>query len=89
MAIIAKFITIFLDMSHWDDEFVRMVDNFVVETKDPRVLQEISDLDRESRLLGISFYDMYCVVLQDVKGRQTLVAEFKTYMSLKKSKPVF
>lgn len=73
-------------MSHWDDDFVRLVDNFVVETKDPRVLEEISELDRESRLLGISFYDMYCVVLQDVKGHQTLVAEFKNYMSLKKVK---
>jgi uncharacterized lipoprotein YajG len=72
-------------MSQWDDEFVSMVDNFVVETKDPRILQEISDLDRESRLLGISFYDMYCVVLQDVKGHQILVSEFKTYMSIKKS----
>ena len=76
-------------MSQWDDEFVRLVDNFVVETKDPRVLQEISELDRESQLLGISFYDMYCVVLQDVKGHQTLVSEFKTYMSLKKAKSVF
>ena len=73
-------------MSQWDDEFVRMVDNFVVETKDPRILQEISDLDKESRLLGISFYDMYCVVLQDVKGHQVLVSEFKTYMSIKKSR---
>ena len=72
-------------MSQWDDEFIRLVDNFVVETKDPRVLQEISELDRESQLLGISFYDMYCVVLQDVKGHQTLVAEFKTYVSLKKA----
>lgn len=75
-------------MSQCDDEFVRLVDNFVVETKDPRILQEISELDKESQLLGISFYDMYCVVLQDVKGHQTLVAEFKTYMSLKKAKPL-
>jgi hypothetical protein len=76
-------------MSQWDDEFTSLVDSFVVETKDPRVLEEIAQLDRESQLLGISFYDMYCVVLQDVKGHQTLVAEFKTYMSLKKTKPVF
>jgi uncharacterized lipoprotein YajG len=75
-------------MSQCDDEFVRLVDNFVVETKDQRVLQEISELDHESQLLGISFYDMYCVMLQDVKGHQTLVAEFKTYMSLKKAKSV-
>jgi len=32
---------------------------------------------------------MYCVVLQDLKGHQSLVAEFKTFMSLKKAKPVF
>ena len=64
-------------MSQWDDEFIRLVDSFVVETKDPRVLEEIAELDRESQLLGISFYDMYCVVLQDVKGHQTLVAEFR------------
>jgi hypothetical protein len=76
-------------MSQWDDEFVRLVDNFVVETKDPRILQEISDLDRESQSLGISFYDMYCVILQDVRGHQMLVAEFKTYVSLKKAKRVF
>ena len=76
-------------MSQWDDEFIRLVDNFVVETKDPRVLQDIAELDRESQLLGISFYDMYCVVLQDVQGHQTLVAEFKTYVSLKKAKPIF
>ncbi|MEO9276397.1 MAG: hypothetical protein ABI340_01265 [Nitrososphaera sp.] len=65
-----------------------MVDNFVAETKDPRILEEIAQLDRESQLLGISFYDMYSVVMQDIKGHQNLVAEFKTYMSLKKAKPV-
>ncbi|TLY08377.1 MAG: hypothetical protein E6K83_03220 [Thaumarchaeota archaeon] len=72
-------------MSNWDEDFIRLVDNFVAETKDPKILDEISQLDRESRLLGISFYDMYCVVLQDVTGHQYLVAEFKTYTSLKKS----
>ena len=76
-------------MSQWDDEFIRLVDSFVVETKDPRILEEIAELDRESQLLGISFYDMYCVVLQDVKGHQTLVAEFKTFMSLKKIRHAF
>jgi hypothetical protein len=60
----------------------------VAETKDPRILEEIAQLDRESQLLGISFYDMYSVVMQDIKGHQNLVAEFKTYMSLKKAKPV-
>jgi len=76
-------------MTQWEDDFIRLVDSFVVETKDPKILEEISQLDRESRLLGISFYDMYCVVLQDLKGHQSLVAEFKTFMSLKKAKPVF
>lgn len=76
-------------MSQWEEDFVKLVDNFVVETKDPKILEEISELDKESRLLGISFYDMYCVVLQDVKGHQNLVAEFRTYMSLKKVKAVF
>jgi len=76
-------------MSQLEEDFVNLVDNFVVETKDPKILQEISELDRESRSLGISFYDMYCVVLQDVKGHQILVSEFKTYMSLKKLKPPF
>jgi len=76
-------------VTQWEDDFIRLVDSFVVETKDPKILEEISQLDRESRLLGISFYDMYCVVLQDLKGHQSLVAEFKTFMSLKKAKPVF
>ena len=76
-------------MTQWEDDFIRLVDSFVVETKDPKILEEISQLDRESRLLGISFYDIYCVVLQDLKGHQSLVAEFKTFMSLKKAKPVF
>jgi hypothetical protein len=76
-------------MSHLDEEFIRLVDNFVVETKDPKILEDISQLDKEASLLGISFYDMYCVVLQDVKGHQKLVAEFKTYMSLKKAKVIF
>ena len=76
-------------MSYSDEDFIKLVDSFVAETVDPKILEEISQLDRESRLLGISFYDMYCVVLQDVKGHQHLVAEFKTYTSLKKAKPVF
>ncbi|TLX95896.1 MAG: hypothetical protein E6K91_01430 [Thaumarchaeota archaeon] len=76
-------------MTQWEEDFIRLVDSFVAETKDPKILEEIAQLDRESRLLGISFYDMYCVVLQDVKGHQNFVAEFRTYMSLKKVKPVF
>lgn len=76
-------------MTEWEIEFIKLVDNFVAETRDPRILEEIAQLDRESQLLGISFYDMYSVVLQDVKGHQNLVSEFKTYMSLKKAKTCF
>jgi predicted nucleic acid-binding protein len=68
-----------------EEDFVRLVDSFIVETKDARILEEISQLDRESRLLGISFYDLYCVVLQDKNKHQHLIAEFKTYTSLKKA----
>lgn len=74
-----------IEMDQWEQEFVRLVDNFIAEAKDPRVLEEISQLDRESRLLGISFYDLYCVVLQDKNKHQRLIAEFKTYASLKKA----
>jgi len=68
-----------------EEEFVRLVDSFVADTKDPKILGEISQLDRESRLLGISFYDLYCLVLQDKNKHQNLVAEFKTYASLRKA----
>jgi hypothetical protein len=71
-------------MVPWEEDFVRLVDSFVAETKDPKILDEISQLDRESRLLGISFYDLYCLVLQDKNKHQRLIAEFKTYSSLKK-----
>ncbi|MDE1826976.1 hypothetical protein DYY67_0616 [Candidatus Nitrosotalea sp. TS] len=67
-----------------EEDFIKLVDNFVVETKDPKILDELSQLDRESRLLGISFYDMYCMVLQDGTKHRTLVSEFKNYMGLKK-----
>ena len=72
-------------MTPWEEEFLKLVDSFVVETKDPRILDEVSQLDLESRLLGISFYDLCCMVLQDTGKHQNLVAELKTYMSLKKS----
>ncbi len=71
-------------MVQLEEDFIKLVDSFVVETKDPKILDEISQLDRESRLLGISFYDMYCVILQDDIKHKTLVSEFKTYMKLKK-----
>jgi hypothetical protein len=71
-------------MVQLEEDFVRLVDSFVTEVKDPKILDEISQLDRESRLLGISFYDLYCLVLQDKTKHQYLIAEFKTYSSLKK-----
>ncbi|MDE1726678.1 MAG: hypothetical protein KGH89_05370 [Thaumarchaeota archaeon] len=67
-----------------EEDFIKLVDGFVVETRDPKILEEISQLDEESRLLGISFYDMYCVVLQDATKHKKLVSEFKHYMNLKK-----
>ncbi|HJU13137.1 MAG TPA: hypothetical protein VJ792_01595 [Candidatus Nitrosotalea sp.] len=74
-------------MVNLEEDFIKLVDSFVVETRDPKILDEISELDRESRLLGISFYDMYCVVLQDGLKHKTLVSEFKNYMNLKKQAP--
>ena len=71
-------------MAQLEEDFIKLVDNFVVETKDQKILDEISELDRESQLLGISFYDMYCVVLQDNAKHKILVSEFKTYANLKK-----
>ncbi len=67
-----------------EEDFIKLVDSFVVETRDPKILDEISQLDRESRLLGIAFYDMYCMVLQDGVKHRNLVSEFKNYMNLKK-----
>ncbi len=67
-----------------EEDFIKLVDSFVVETRDQKILDEISQLDRDSRLLGISFYDMYCMVLQDGTKHRNLVSEFKNYMTLKK-----
>ena len=74
-------------MANLEEDFIKLVDGFVVETRDPKILDEISQLDRESRLLGISFYDMYCVVIQDGMKHKMLVSEFKNYMNLKKQAP--
>ena len=71
-------------MAQLEEDFIKLVDSFVIETKDQKLLDEISQLDRESQTLGISFYDMYCVVLQDGVNHKTLASEFKTYMNLKK-----
>jgi len=68
-----------------EDDFIKLVDEFVLVSKEPAVLEEISQLDLEARLLGITFYDMYCVVLQDVAGHQNLVSRFKIFMNEKKT----
>lgn len=71
-------------MTELERDFIKLVDDFVVQSTEPEILDEIGQLDREARLLGISFYDMYCVVLQDVAGHQNLVSRFKLYMKTKK-----
>jgi len=68
-----------------EDGFVKLVDEFVLVSKEPEILEEIAQLDREAGLLGITFYDMYCVVLQDVAGHQNLVSRFKIFMNAKKT----
>lgn len=71
-------------MTELERDFIKLVDDFVIQSTDPEILDEIGQLDREAGLLGISFYDMYCVVLQDVAGHQNLVSRFKLYMKTKK-----
>ncbi len=73
------------EMTEMEDDFIKLVDEFVLVSKEPAVLEEISQLDLEARLLGITFYDMYCVVLQDVAGHQNLVSRFKIFMNEKKT----
>ena len=72
-------------MTVTEDGFVKLVDEFVLVSKEPEILEEIAQLDREAGLLGITFYDMYCVVLQDVSGHQNLVSRFKIFMNAKKT----
>ena len=72
-------------MVELERDFIKLVDDFVIQSTDPEILDEIGQLDKEAGLLGISFYDMYCVVLQDVAGHQNLVSRFKLYMKTKKS----
>ena len=72
-------------MTELERDFIKLVDDFVINTKDPEVIEEIGQLDREARLLGISFYDMYCVTLQNVAGHQNLVSRFQVFMKKKKS----
>lgn len=72
-------------MIELERDFIKLVDDFVINSTDKDILEEIGKLDMEARLLGISFYDMYCVVLQDVAGHQNLVSRFKLFMQSKKS----
>ncbi|HMK32422.1 MAG TPA: hypothetical protein VK431_02230 [Nitrosopumilaceae archaeon] len=72
-------------MNEMEDDFIKLVDEFVIASKEPAILEEISQLDMEARLLGITFYDMYCVVLQDVAGHQNLISRFKIFMNEKKT----
>jgi len=72
-------------MVELERDFIKLVDDFVVQSTDQEILDEIAQLDKEAGLLGISFYDMYCVVLQDVAGHQNLVSRFRLYMKTKKS----
>ena len=78
----------FLDypkMIELERDFIKLVDDFVINSTDAEILEEIGKLDREARLLGISFYDMYCVILQDVAGHQNLVSNFKNYAQSRKT----
>lgn len=72
-------------MQDLERDFIKLVDDFVMNSKEAEILDEIGQLDREARLLGISFYDMYCVVLQNVAGHQNLVSRFRLYAKTRKS----
>ena len=72
-------------MLELERDFIKLVDDFVMNSKEAEILDEIGQLDREARLLGISFYDMYCVVLQNVAGHQNLISRFRLYAKTRKS----
>lgn len=72
-------------MTELERDFIKLVDDFVINSNDAEILEEIGKLDIEARLLGISFYDMYCVVLQDVAGHQNLVSRFKIFAQFRKT----
>ena len=76
-------------MTELERDFIKLVDEFVINSVDAGILEEIGKLDMEARLLGISFYDMYCVVLQDVAGHQNLVSQFKIYVQSRKDSKSF
>ena len=75
----------YLKMIELERDFIKLVDEFVINSTNKEILEEIEKLDMEARLLGISFYDMYCVVLQDVAGHQNLVSKFKIFTQSKKT----
>ena len=75
----------YAQMTELERDFIKLVDDFVINSTDAEILGEIGKLDMEARLLGISFYDMYCVVLQDVAGHQNLVSQFKIFMQSRKT----
>lgn len=72
-------------MSELERDFIKLVDDFVINSKEPEIIEEIAQLDREAQMLGISFYDMYCIVLQNVAGHQNLISRFQIYMKAKKT----
>lgn len=72
-------------MIELERDFIKLVDDFVINSKDPEIIEEIGQLDKEAQLLGISFYDMYCIVLQNVAGHQNLISRFQVYMKTKKT----
>lgn len=74
----------YIKMTELERDFIKLVDEFVINTTNVSILEEIGKLDMEARLLGISFYDMYCVVLQDIAGHQNLVSQFKIFMQSRK-----
>ena len=75
----------YLKMIELERDFIKLVDEFVINSTNKEILEEIEKLDMEARSLGISFYDMYCVVLQDVAGHQNLVSKFKIFTQSKKT----
>lgn len=72
-------------MYELERDFIRLVDDFVINSKEKVILEEIGQIDTEARLLGLSFYDMYCVTLQSVSSHQNLVSRFRSYLQNKKS----
>lgn len=43
-------------MTELEGDFIKLVDEFVINSTDTDILEEIGKLDMEARLLGISFW---------------------------------